>query len=63
MLIQDREHRQRKQYYVRDLEQEITKLREMIAAVETEASAIEQDNTAIQNALSASNVPLPTIDH
>ena len=35
----------------------------MIAAVETEASTIEQDNAAIKAALSTSNVPIPIIDY
>jgi hypothetical protein len=51
------EHRQRKENYVKHLEQDIIRLREMISSVETEVSTFQQENAVIKTTLSKRNVP------
>ncbi|CAD6441196.1 28bd1940-3704-4454-8e38-2bdd7b33415c [Sclerotinia trifoliorum] len=50
------EHRQRKQNYVKHLEEDLIRLREIIAATENESSALMKENGAIKSTLSASGV-------
>jgi len=52
----DSEHRQRKENYVKYLEEDVKNLRDMIAAVEIEASVIKQENSDIKTTLSRSNI-------
>ncbi|KAH8683326.1 hypothetical protein BGZ60DRAFT_399909 [Tricladium varicosporioides] len=53
------EHRQRKANYVKQLEQDVIDLREMIAAAEAEALAAKQENEAIRQAMLNSNINPP----
>ncbi|PQE13920.1 alanine racemase protein [Rutstroemia sp. NJR-2017a BBW] len=46
------EHRQRKQNYVKHLEEDVIRLREMIAAAENEASLLAKENGAMKSTLS-----------
>ncbi|KAI9650413.1 hypothetical protein NHQ30_000427 [Ciborinia camelliae] len=50
------EHRQRKQNYVKHLEEDVIRLREMIAATENESSALMKENRMIKSTLSAAGV-------
>jgi len=50
------EHRQRKQNYIKHLEQDVIRLREMIQTTQTEATAIKQENNSIQTILTKHNV-------
>ncbi|KAF7865724.1 hypothetical protein EAF04_005890 [Stromatinia cepivora] len=50
------EHRQRKQNYVKHLEEDLIRLREMIAATENETSALMKENGAMKSTLSASSL-------
>ncbi|KAJ8068442.1 hypothetical protein OCU04_003998 [Sclerotinia nivalis] len=50
------EHRQRKQNYAKHLEEDLIRLREMIAATENESSTLMKENGAIKSTLSASGV-------
>ncbi|KAH6684147.1 hypothetical protein B0J14DRAFT_646059 [Halenospora varia] len=53
------EHRQRKANYVKQLEQDVIDLREMIAAAEVEALAAKQENEAIRSAMLNFNINPP----
>ncbi|KAF5871126.1 putative bzip-type transcription factor protein [Botrytis fragariae] len=50
------EHRQRKQNYVKHLEEDVIRLRGMIAKTEDESSALMRENRAIESTLSASGI-------
>ncbi|TGO55224.1 hypothetical protein BCON_0095g00380 [Botryotinia convoluta] len=50
------EHRQRKQNYVKHLEEDVIRLRGMIATTEDESSALMKENRAIESTLSASGI-------
>ncbi|TGO73442.1 hypothetical protein BELL_0361g00120 [Botrytis elliptica] len=50
------EHRQRKQNYVKHLEEDVIRLRGMIATTENESSALMKENRAIESTLSASGI-------
>ncbi|APA15383.1 hypothetical protein sscle_14g101530 [Sclerotinia sclerotiorum 1980 UF-70] len=50
------EHRQRKQDYVKHLEEDLIRLREMISATENESLTLVKENGAIKSTLSASGV-------
>lgn len=51
-----REHRQRKQNYVKHLEDDVIRFREMIAATESESSALMKENRAMKSTLSTLGV-------
>lgn len=53
------EHRQRKENYVKHLEQDVIDLREMIAKAETQSVLFKHENIAIKAALQNQNIPLP----
>ena len=61
LLTTHREHRQRKENYVKHLEQDVINLREMIAREETHAVLFKHENEAIKSALLSSSIPVPTI--
>ncbi|KAH8821489.1 hypothetical protein F5884DRAFT_745807 [Xylogone sp. PMI_703] len=50
------EHRQRKQNYVKFLEEDVKRFREMIAAIETEKSFLRVENSNIKDTLTNSNI-------
>ncbi|TGO21180.1 hypothetical protein BPAE_0235g00090 [Botrytis paeoniae] len=50
------EHRQRNKNYVKHLEEDVIRLRGMIATTEDESSALMKENRAIESALSASGI-------
>ncbi|KAF7886724.1 uncharacterized protein EAF02_003371 [Botrytis sinoallii] len=50
------EHRQRKQNYVKHLEEDVIRLRGMIATTEDESLALMKENRAIESTLSASGI-------
>ncbi|KAB8291770.1 hypothetical protein EYC80_006565 [Monilinia laxa] len=52
------EHRKRKQNYVKHLEEDAIRLREMISATENESSTLMKENMAIKSTLSASDVTI-----
>ncbi|RAL60908.1 hypothetical protein DID88_010233 [Monilinia fructigena] len=52
------EHRKRKQNYVKHLEEDAIRLREMISETEIESSALMKENMAIESTLSASGVTI-----
>ncbi|RFU32217.1 hypothetical protein B7463_g4106, partial [Scytalidium lignicola] len=51
------EHRQRKQNYVKFLEEDVKHLREMIAGVETEKAFLRVENSGIKTSLMNANIP------
>ncbi|CZR59110.1 uncharacterized protein PAC_09002 [Phialocephala subalpina] len=53
------EHRQRKENYVKHLEQDVINLREMIAQAETESVLFQHENEAIKSTLQKANVLAP----
>ncbi|KAE9374408.1 hypothetical protein N431DRAFT_455173 [Stipitochalara longipes BDJ] len=55
------EHRQRKENYVKHLEQDVINLREMIAQAETQSVLFKHENEAIKATLLSSSIPIPTI--
>ncbi len=61
LLTTHREHRQRKENYVKHLEQDVINLREMIAREETQAVLFKHENEAIKSTLLSSSIPVPTI--
>jgi hypothetical protein len=61
LLTTHREHRQRKENYVKHLEQDVINLREMIAREETQAVLFNHENEAIKSTLLSSSIPVPTI--
>ncbi|KUJ20019.1 uncharacterized protein LY89DRAFT_682824 [Mollisia scopiformis] len=54
------EHRQRKENYVKHLEQDVINLREMIAQAETESVLVKFENEGIKSVLKKANVNIPT---
>ncbi|TEY53292.1 hypothetical protein BOTCAL_0249g00030 [Botryotinia calthae] len=52
------EHRQRKENYVKHLEEDVIRLRGMITSTENEGSALMKENRAIESILSASGIKL-----
>ncbi|TGO07649.1 hypothetical protein BTUL_0257g00100 [Botrytis tulipae] len=50
------EHRQRKENYVKHLEEDVIRLRGMIATTEDESSALMKENRAIESMLAASGI-------
>lgn len=63
----NRLHRQHKKNYVKFLEQDVVRLREMISAVESETAIYQQENVAIRttlfsNGVQASPAQLPVVD-
>jgi len=55
------EHRQRKENYVKHLEQDVVNLREMIAQAETQSVLFKHENESIKTTLLSSHIPIPTI--
>ncbi|KAN0102970.1 hypothetical protein V8E51_011283 [Hyaloscypha variabilis] len=55
------EHRQRKENYVKHLEEDVINLREMIAQAETQSVLFKHENEAIKATLLSSSIPIPTI--
>lgn len=55
-LTRLREHRKRKENYVKDLEQDIARLRECISSAEKETAAFEKENSAMKSTLSTYNI-------
>ncbi|KAM0174266.1 hypothetical protein ACHAPF_006245 [Botrytis cinerea] len=56
------EHRQRKENYVKHLEEDVIRLRGMITSTENESSALMNENRAIESILSASGIkPLSSL--
>ncbi|KAE8446160.1 hypothetical protein EG329_012533 [Mollisiaceae sp. DMI_Dod_QoI] len=56
------EHRQRKENYVKHLEQDVINLREQIAQAETESVLFKHENDAIKSTLQKANLPVPPGD-
>ena len=56
------EHRQRKETYQRDLEQEIVNLREMITTATTQSALFKHENMVIRDTLSKSQIPVTLSD-
>ncbi|TAQ89266.1 hypothetical protein B7494_g2403 [Chlorociboria aeruginascens] len=57
-----KEHRQRKENYVKTLEQDIAKLRQMISVTETEVSQFQKENVAIRAVISNYDAKIQTED-
>jgi hypothetical protein len=58
ILTYPSEHRQRKENYIKHLEQDVIRLRGMISTVEKEASSIQEENSLIKTTLSRSNISI-----
>jgi hypothetical protein len=61
LLTRHREHRQRKENYVKHLEEDVINLREMIAQAETQSVLFKHENEAIKATLQSSSIPILTI--
>lgn len=53
------EHRQRKANYVKQLEMDVARIRDMIAASQTDIRSLQAENDAIRSQLAAEAVPPP----
>jgi hypothetical protein len=67
LITRSRLHRQQKKNYVKFLEQDVIRLREMISVVESETAIFHQENAAMKTTLSENGVqtgpgPLPALD-
>jgi hypothetical protein len=57
--LRDRHHRQQKKNYIKFLEQDVIRLREMISVVESETTTFQQENASIKSTLSKHGVQAP----